>query len=403
MTTEVAGTFWFDEISASKGHKTSIISQECERKISAVIENANKFTVPDCISDKEWNEARASPTCIVDRWFYQDVGVIIAPGGTGKTTLVLFQAIHVALGRPLFGHEVLTRGPVVLLTAEDSREQLVARLREISRSMDLSDSEVRVIQRDVRISDVSGLGFKLTKVERDSVVPSTKLDRFISAVSSLSPAIVFVDPAVSFGVGESRVNDAEQGLIEAARRIRNEVGCAVVYIHHTGKQSARLGTTDQYAGRGGSAFADGSRMVHVLHLLKAAEWTNATGDALKDGEVGLVLSRPKMSHTPPQPDIFVKRSGYQFELAEKRGPGNSVADENADHLWELIRQENAASREPTGRSLESSKTTGMRQKPLREALAHLLATGRVEYLPSKSSGQGGARRFLHAVVPDQPS
>jgi RecA-family ATPase len=89
--------------------------------------------------------------------------------------------------------------------------------------------------------------------------------------------LVTIDPSVSFGVGESGVNDPEQGLIEAGRRLRKTLNCRVRFIHHTGKQVARDQIKDQYAGRGGSAFADGARMVHVLQPLNAAEWHKAAG------------------------------------------------------------------------------------------------------------------------------
>jgi RecA-family ATPase len=52
-----------------------------------------------------------------------------------------------------------------------------------------------------------------------------------------------------------------QEVTEKQGKVKN---CCVRYIHHSGKQNGRDKATDQYAGRGGSAFADGCRMVHVL-------------------------------------------------------------------------------------------------------------------------------------------
>lgn len=77
-------------------------------------------------------------------------------------------------------------------------------------------------------------------------------------------------------------NDAEQGLIEAGCRLRNALGACILFVHHTGKQVAREEVMDQYAGRGGSALADGSRMVHVLYSLTADEWRTKTGNNLQD-------------------------------------------------------------------------------------------------------------------------
>jgi RecA-family ATPase len=42
------------------------------------------------------------------------------------------------------------------------------------------------------------------------------------------------------------------------------LGCCVRLICHVSKEAARSGALDQYASRGGSALADGARMVAVL-------------------------------------------------------------------------------------------------------------------------------------------
>ena len=47
----------------------------------------------------ELQEARITPTCIVDNYLFADVSVLTAPGGTGKTTIVLHEMINIALGQ----------------------------------------------------------------------------------------------------------------------------------------------------------------------------------------------------------------------------------------------------------------------------------------------------------------
>lgn len=347
------------------------------------------------ITEDEWVSARATQPPIVDQWFYQDVGCFIAPGGTGKTTLLLFQVIHIVLGRPLFGYEICAPGPVVILTAEDSRETLVARLRNMCAQLQLTEQEVRAIREDVIITDVSGKGVKLTTVQKDVVMPSAQLDRLIVELGVLCPSLVIIDPLVSFGVGESRVNDAEQGMIDAARRIRNVARCAVIYVHHTGKENARNKTTDQYSGRGGSALADGSRMVHVLQRLGPDEWTSATGDVLENEDAGFVLARSKMTWCPPQPNIYLKRHRYLFtrhdHIGETAGAQrvNQLAD---DKVWQFLKEEWLRGKQHTQNTLESEKV--LPQKATRQAVQRLLAQGRLSKEDVGSGGRGGAHHFL---------
>lgn len=122
-----------------------------------------------------------------------------------------------------------------------------------------------------------------------------------------------MDPMVSFGVGEQRVNDAEQGLIEAMRILKAEFDCCVEGIHHSGKANAREKTLDQYSGRGGSALSDGSRMVCVMQPLTPQEWADATGTYLEESQSGIVMAMPKISYCRAQDPVYVKRTGYIFE------------------------------------------------------------------------------------------
>ncbi|WP_205749129.1 AAA family ATPase [Frigidibacter oleivorans] len=396
------GSFWADgpkaDVQVPAGQFPAItLTGSFLREIASLSDRANPLTLGGPISADEWRDARTAPPSIVDRWFYEDVGVFVAPGGTGKTTLLLFQAIHIVLDRPLFGHMVAAPGPVVILTAEDSRETLVARLRQMSYDLGLTEQEMQTVRNEIIITDVSGRGIKLTKVEKDVVVPSGYLDRLVVQVALLHPSLLIIDPMVSFGVGESRVNDAEQGLIDAARHIRNTARCGVLYVHHTGKQNAREKTTDQYSGRGGSALADGARMMHVLQRLGADEWTSATGDVLEGEDAGFVLARPKLTWCPPQPDIYLKRHRYTFtrydHVGETEGAKkvNQIAD---DKVFDFLKAEWVAGRKHTQNTLEDARV--LPQRVTRQTVKRLLAQDRLSKEDS-GGGRGGAHHYLRPV------
>lgn len=393
---ESQGFFWKDNV----GFASSFLD-EVERRAQRA--QTELFKLGAAISTEEWWHARVAQPAIVEDWFHEDVGVFVAPGGTGKTTLLLFQVIHIVLGRDLFGQRVLNPGPVIILTAEDSRETLIARLRHMCQQLNLSQDEERQVREEVNITDVSGKGFKLTTVEKDVVAPSKLLDRFVVNASELHPSLIIIDPMVSFGVGESRINDSEQGLIDAARRIKNELRCAVLYVHHTGKANARDASLDQYSGRGGSALADGARMVHVLQRLDHEAWTEATGDELADDDSGFVLARPKMTWCPPQPHIYLKRRGYVFErfdaVAATEGAG-AVIDRDAEKVFQFLREEYLQGKKYSQNDLMHLKL--MSNGRLRAAVSRLKADNRLMDEKITTTGQGGARQFLRPMeLPQQ--
>jgi RecA-family ATPase len=379
----------------AKAYGEGLIAADAAKAKAKAAELLQRWTLPEPMGSDEFESARPAPDCIVDGYLYADVAQQVAPGGTGKTTLDLYEAAHIALGMPLYGLKIEKPGPVLILTAEDSREMLVARLRGIAEALNLNDGQKRRLRELVRISDVCGRAFKLTMLVDDVVMPTPELDALIEGARSFAPVLINIDPMISFGIGEARVNDAEQGLIDAARRIRGELGCCVRYVHHTGKTNAREGAIDQYAGRGGSAMPDGARMVAVLQPLDADAWLKATATPLLDGGTGILLARPKLSFAPPQPDILISRKGYAFKHTGRlKRTKTEELELNCAQVLRRIVCDLDADRRHTKNSLEALDL-GMSRGNVRDAIATLLAGGRLEFVPEHR--RGGAQGYFRPV------
>lgn len=356
-------------------------------------DNISKFSI---ISTEEWTHSRLHPNSIVENYLFADVGILIAPGGVGKTTLILYEAICLVLGIQLYGRIIHKPGRVVIVSAEDSREQIIARLVRIASSMELSTEQIEHIKNNVLIEYVGGEEFRLCKMENDLVITSQHVENLIDSITPLTPSLLVIDPAVSFGVGESRVNDAEQGLIKAARRIRDAVGCCVRLVHHTGKQNAREKTTDQYSGRGGSAMADGARMVAVLKRMEADEWLKVTGEALPENADGLLLALPKLSYAPAQPHIYLERIGFSyrhvvptvFTVEDKR----AVIDRQ---VIDFLQGEEMQNHFHSKSTLEQSEALSLSRNDIRTAIARLEVAGRITFTIEPGRGQGRRIRLVN--------
>ncbi len=355
---------------------------------------------PEAIGADEWTMARSTPDCIVENYLFADVALMVATGGTGKTTLVLFEAIHIVLGLELYGLQVKKPGPVLIITAEDTREMLVARLRSICNELCLSVDQLEQVRCGVRISDLSGGGNKLTAVVGDVVCPNHLVQEVIHASKIQSPVLVVIDPAVSFGVGEARVNDAEQGLIEAARKIRSQLNCCVRYIHHVSKAAGKEGDVSQFASRGGTAFADGARMVTVMRGgFSPGEWQSLTGYRLGIDENALLMARPKLSYAPPQDHIYIVRDGYSFTRVMPR-KADPIAELEAvnNQVWQLLTEELKNEHYHSQNTLAAlGQIANLKRQQIRDAVRLLIASGRVEERPKLHTGKGGATKYLHPV------
>lgn len=332
------------------------------------------------ITHAELANARSTPRVLVENFLYADVRFRIAAGGVGKTTLLLYEASRLAVGKHVWGKKSEYPIRTCIVTREDSREILVARLREVMR--DFSEREIDQALQNIRIIDVSNEAFRLSKIVRDVVEPHLEnVDDLCNAIKPFKPDWVVFDPVVSFGVGEARVNDAEQGIVEAFRVIRNCLDCCVEGIHHSGKANARGKALDQYAGRGGSAMADGSRMMAVIQPLEAKEWLEQTGTRLATGESGLVMALPKLSYSAPQKPIFIRRYKFHFsrEAASQATP-DQIAQSNAALVRDFISAEWLLGRKYSKADIEAHSTKlDLTRNQLRQAIAELTVSGQMIY------------------------
>jgi regulatory protein RepA len=290
-------------------------------------------------------------------------------------------------------------GPCLIVTAEDSRERLLARLRCVIEAMEppLTEAELNLVDSGVIVWDVSGAASRL--VENDpagEVVATGFADVIIDAARTLSPVMVVLDPLVSFH-GAARLNDTEQAVILECRRVVRGLNTCLRVVHHVGQNTARTGVMDQYAGRGGTALADGARMVHVL-----APWNTGSKDtpprtlATTGGNVSVLrLARPKISYAPPQPLIWLARDGYRFTWATDApvpAPERQLAGD-ADQVLRFIQSELTQNRRHTRATLEQARPDlGMTRDRLRRALAELDVARRITDEPLPADERIGGRK-----------
>ena len=355
-----------------------------------------KFEAASAINDDEWEHSELAPPCIVDKYLYVDLGQQSGPGGLGKTTFSLFEAIHIVLGIPLFGLEIHKPGPVVMLTAEDRRPLLIARLRRIAEEMGLTRAQVVEVCRSVRIHDVTCEGYRLSQSIGDTIIPTPFIDEIIDAYTPLEPSLMIMDPLASFGIGED--NNAMQATVEAGRRIIRGLGCCLRYTHHLGQDASRALIKDQFAGRGGTALPNGCRIIHILQPMGAKEWMERTGEPLAPTENAISLSRPKVSYCPPQDEIFIRRSGYRFEALE-RAPDDPTArvKRDAATILDFLRKQYIEGERMTQNALFSSEL-GIAQKGIRAAVTRLLEQGEVINKKIEPPPQRGAKEFLFPIA-----
>lgn len=210
------------------------------------------------------------------RWYYGRgvmggfVSMLVAPGGTGKSALVMGEAVAMATGRNLLGDDPVRPLKVWLHNAEDdnteARRRLTATLMEHGlRWPDLNGNIVLTSGRD--------LDLMLAVQTRDGgEVRRDVVERIISEVKAADVDVIVFDPLGAMHTLNENSNEAANMLMGALREIAHKTGAAVILVHHTSKAGAvDMAGAGVGASRGASAFTDAARNVRQVARMNEAE------------------------------------------------------------------------------------------------------------------------------------
>jgi hypothetical protein len=199
------------------------------------------------------------PKMIIDGYLQEDAGGDVGTGETGKSTLLLYEGVHIILGRPLYGRPIIRPGGYLVLTAEDDRDTTLSRLNQICRALELSKAEQLKVLGHFYVEDISSTSAKLIVADHSGIHETGLADEIISKYADLGLAVASIDPTSLLGPGELSGNDGMAQLMRTARKLHKKLSAAVRLVHHVSKQVARSEIHDQYSARGASSFADNSR------------------------------------------------------------------------------------------------------------------------------------------------
>lgn len=224
---------------------------------------------PVAISAKPF--AYRDPSTIPVRpWLYGrqilrgSVTAVVAPGGVGKTTLLIGTALALVTGRSILGHNVRD-GPhrVWLWNLEDSGDELTRTVTGAMKHWGISEADIG--GRLFINSGLDGDQLCLATQTRDDgpriVVPV--VEALKAEIRSRKIDVLTVDPFVSSHMVSENDNMAIDMVAKQWANIAAETNCAVLLVHHTRKTNGQ--EADAEAARGASALTNAARSVLVLN------------------------------------------------------------------------------------------------------------------------------------------
>lgn len=292
---------------------------------------------------------------IFENWSNLDITITTADGGTGKTTLKLYEAICLALGENFLGFEnKYGEGRTLFITGEDSRLKLGAMLGMMLKQMRILDDKEKCnkVLNNIIVKKENEMCL-ITKTKSGFVtINDDALNKISQAIEDLRPAMIVFDPIASFWGSESLLNDMSMNVAKFMGKLVEKSDACVEAINHMGKSSSNNKDMSQFAGRGGTGLPSHARVSRVLRPVFSEEFEELTGYELDDDKGAIMCNINKFSDGSDlyNKPFLIVRNGYLFErvtLVEQKQKEEVEKASDNERVLAFIKAEREAGRYPT--------------------------------------------------------
>lgn len=220
-----------------------------------------------------WKDPRTIPP---RPWVYghhmirRQVSVTVAPGGVGKSSLTLVEALAIATGRELLGEWVLREGlRVWAYNLEDPRDEMERRVIGAMMHHRITPEDLgHGTEGGMRLFIDSGRERPLCTaidIRGEVTIIRPEIEALEAEIIARDIDVMIVDPFVS----SHRVSENASGAIDLVAkewaRLADRTNCAIELVHHTRKTGGVDATTED--GRGSTALVAAARSARVLNKM----------------------------------------------------------------------------------------------------------------------------------------
>lgn len=232
-----------------------------------------------------------------------DMGLLVAPGGVGKSSLAMYYAIKIAMGEG-----GLSRGGVLMIAAEDDEQSAKIRLREALQTYpvntDPSSEDMNTLAKNLLIWPGSG---KMCDVVSNNDTNSNRLQwKIYNSIEKHPwrdrPRLIIFDTLRRVAPIVENSNDEMSLFVQIMEKIARVTRTAVLVLHHASKSTVINGNAGvQQAARGGSALVDNARFCsHLLPMTAEEAEANKIDDNMRKKLVKYTVSKCNRGPTPPE-------------------------------------------------------------------------------------------------------
>lgn len=318
-------------------------------EIASRIAEATPTRKPLRATPYRWPDPKTIPTrqWLFGHWLLKgEVTAIIAPGGTGKSTISNLIALSLASGKPLL-EKPLPRGAqaVWVFNLEDDPDDLERQLVGSCSYYGIGPNDC-----GERIHLDSGMVQPLCTATEDRDGFTLEEEAFAELAETIrdrSIAAIIVDPFVSSHRVRESSNEAIDAVAKRWKRLAYETGCAVVLVHHTRKLGDRDATAED--GRGASALPAAARVVLTLNSMARSEAKRLGIDGDREWQSLVRIDLAKANRSAPEAATWVKLESQDINNGGILEPSDKTA---VARLW----------RPPAARELAPSDIRALQER-----------------------------------------
>ncbi|MCP1540138.1 AAA family ATPase [Methylorubrum extorquens] len=268
------------------------------------------WVVPEAIPPRAWVYGR--------HYIRRFITTTIAPGGVGKSSLGIAEALAIATGRPILGIKPVQRARVWIWNGEDPLEEMQRRI------------VAACLHHNIRPEEIAGWLFVdsgrtsplvvVTQTRAGITITEPVVAAVKATIIDRGIGVVIIDPFVSCHEVQENDNVAINTVATVWAQIADETGCAIDLVHHARKGSGGEVTVED--GRGASALNSKARSARALNPMTSDEAEKADVENRRlhfrtfDGKANLappsdesiwfrLVSVPLGNGTPERPEDHV--------------------------------------------------------------------------------------------------
>jgi hypothetical protein len=207
------------------------------------------------------------------RWIYgshyirEFLTLTVAPGGVGKSSLGIVEALAIATSKPLLGIAPNERTNVWYFNGEDPQSELERRVAAAGKhyGIDPAETNGRLFvdsgrSSAIRLAEMGPNGARIAQIVVNNVIHTIKTNNI---------GLLILDPFVATQSVSENDNPAIETVAALLAKIADETGCAIEVVHHARKTGGAEVTAED--SRGGSSLVNKARSVRTLNRMTPNE------------------------------------------------------------------------------------------------------------------------------------